>query len=76
MNRAFISVNEKEVKRLEAVAAEIRAELNHMKGTDQKVKAKLEKLHREISETRKANRLLAATNNARNQLILHLWDGN
>ncbi|XWS10383.1 hypothetical protein CRYUN_Cryun39dG0072900 [Craigia yunnanensis] len=52
------------------------AELNHMERTDWKLKAKLRKLQRKISEIRKANRRLAAMNNARIQLyidaILHL----
>ncbi|XWS10636.1 hypothetical protein CRYUN_Cryun38cG0013500 [Craigia yunnanensis] len=68
---------EEEVKRLEAVAAEMRAELNHMKRADRKAKAKLRKLQKKNSESRKANRL-TAMNNARIQLykdaILHLLD--
>ena len=67
------------MKRLEAVAAEMKAELNHMKRVDRKQKAKLRKVQKKNSESRKANRL-AVMNYARIQLyidtILHLLDGN
>ena len=66
------------MKRLEAVAAEMRAELSHMKRADRKQKAKLKKLERKNSESKNANRL-AAMNNARIKLyidaILHPLDG-
>ncbi|XWS27568.1 hypothetical protein CRYUN_Cryun26dG0127100 [Craigia yunnanensis] len=63
--------------RLEAVAAEMRAELNNMERGERKAKAKLRKLQRKISKTRNANRL-ATINNSRSQLyidaIIHLLD--
>ncbi|XVF87937.1 hypothetical protein PTKIN_Ptkin19aG0008600 [Pterospermum kingtungense] len=70
-------IQEKEMKWLEAVAAEKRSEVKRMKRAERKTKAKLRKLQRKISKTRRAIRL-AATSNARIQLqidaILHLLD--
>ena len=67
------------MKRLEAVVAKMRAELNHVKRAERKQKAKLRKFQKKISESKKAN-LLAAMNYARIQLyydaILHRLDGN
>ena len=67
------------MKRLEAVAVEMRAELDNMKRGERKAKAKLRKVHRIISQIRNVNRQ-ASNNNSHSQLyidaILHLLDGN
>ena len=75
---AFISFNEKEkeVKWLEAVVAEMRGELNHMKRTDKKQKAKLRKVQKKISKSRKRLAANYARINLHNDAILHLLDGN